>query len=116
MNPPSAARTASPVIGGAPKGYRRSDERIQEDINDQLTQHGDIDATEIMVKVSSGVLTLTGTVEDRSAKRIAEDLAESVSGVQEVQNQLKVSALHGGNGSNKQNESQTTSSSSSSKR
>ncbi len=46
--------------GAARKGYRRSDERIQEEINDQLTQHGDIDATEIMVKVTSGVVTLTG--------------------------------------------------------
>jgi osmotically-inducible protein OsmY len=99
--------------GRGPKGYRRSDERIQEEINDQLTQHGDIDATEIMVKVSSGVVTLTGTVEDRNAKRMAEDLAESVSGVQEVQNQLKVSPSGSGNGSNKQSESQMTSSSSS---
>ena len=67
-----------------------------------------------MVKVSGGVVTLTGTVEDRNAKRMAEDVAESISGVQEVQNQLRVSP--GGNGgSNKQNESssQMTSSSSS---
>jgi len=60
-----------------PKGYRRSDERIQEEINDRLTEHGDIDATEIMVKVNGGVATLTGTVDDRNAKRLAEDLAES---------------------------------------
>ena len=32
--------------GRGPKGYRRSDERIQEEINDQLTQRGDIYATE----------------------------------------------------------------------
>jgi len=68
----------------------------------------------MMVKVSSGIVTLTGTVEDRNAKRMAEDLAESVSGVQEVQNQLKISPSGSGNGSNKQNESQTVSSSSSS--
>jgi osmotically-inducible protein OsmY len=39
-----------------------------------------------MVNVSDGVVTMSGTVEDRNAKRMAEDLAESVSGVQEVQN------------------------------
>jgi hypothetical protein len=59
--------------------------------------------------VTSGVVTLKGIVEDRNAKRMAEDLAESVSGVQEVQNQLKVSASGSGNGSIKQNESQITS-------
>jgi osmotically-inducible protein OsmY len=79
--------------GRGPKGYCRSDERIQEEINDQLTQHGDIDATEIMVKVSGGVVTLTGTVEYRNAKRMAEDVAESVSGVQ-VQNQIRASRSH----------------------
>jgi hypothetical protein len=61
-------------------------------------------------------VTLTGTVEDRNAKRTAEDVAESVSGVQEVQNQLKVNPSGGGNGSNKQSESQMSSYSSSSKR
>jgi len=66
-----------------------------------------------MVKVTGGVVTLTGTVEDRNTKRMAEDLAESVSGVQEVQNQLKVSPSGSGNGSSKQSESQMTSSSSS---
>lgn len=71
-----------------------------------------------MVKVSSGVVTLTGTVDDRNAKRMAEDVAESVSGVQEVQNQLKVSPSGSGNGSSKHNESSpmASSSSSSSKR
>jgi hypothetical protein len=69
-----------------------------------------------MVKVTSGVVTLTGTVDDRNAKRLAEGLAESVSGVQEVQNQLKVSPPGGGNRSNQQNESQMTSSSSSFRR
>ena len=54
-----------------------------------------------MVKVTSGIVTLTGTVEDRNTKRMAEDVAESVSGVQEVQNQLKVSPSGSGNGSNK---------------
>jgi osmotically-inducible protein OsmY len=102
-------------VGKGPKGYRRSDERIQEDINDQLTHHGDIDATEITVKVTSGVVTLSGTVEDRNAKRMAEDLAESVSGVQEVQNQLKVGPSGSGNGS-KHNEGQTVSSTSSSQK
>jgi hypothetical protein len=50
----------------------------------------DVDASEIEVTVSQGVVTLTGVVEDRSAKRAAEDIAEEVLGVDDVRNELKV--------------------------
>lgn len=76
--------------GRGPKGYRRGDERILEDINEQLTHHSEIDAGEIEVKVTNGEVTLTGTVDNREAKRMAEDVAESVSGVTDVQNQIRV--------------------------
>ena len=76
--------------GRGPKGYRRSDERIREDINDRLTADPHVDATEIEVRVANGVVTLTGVVEDRATKRFAEDLAEDVMGVDDVNNQLKV--------------------------
>ena len=76
--------------GRGPKGYRRDDSRIQEDINEELTRHPEIDASEIEVKVSNGEVTLTGTVDNREAKRLAEDCAEGVSGVTEVQNQIRV--------------------------
>ena len=35
-------------------------------------------------------VTIVGTVTDRQAKRLAEDIAESVSGVREVHNQVRV--------------------------
>lgn len=76
--------------GKGPKGWKRSDERIREDINEHLTHHGDIDASEINVEVHNGEVTLTGTVNERQEKRLAEDLAESVSGVREVHNQIRV--------------------------
>lgn len=81
--------------GKGPKGYRRSDERIQEDINERLTMHPDIDATEIEVRVQSGEVTLTGSVDERHTKRLAEDIAESVFGVKEVQNQIRVGSGFG---------------------
>ena len=77
--------------GRGPRGYRRSDDRIREDINDRLTDDPYIDAYEVEVGVSNGEVTLTGTVESRIAKRRAEDIAESVSGVANVQNNLRVS-------------------------
>lgn len=76
--------------GRGPKGYTRSDERIREDINDRLSDDSYLDATEIDVTVNNGEVTLTGTVENRIDKRRAEDLAEDVSGVKNVQNQLRV--------------------------
>lgn len=76
--------------GRGPKGYRRSDERITEEINETLTRHGDLDPSEIEVRVSNGEVTLTGTVASRRDKRLAEDLAERASGVQDVMNQLRV--------------------------
>jgi osmotically-inducible protein OsmY len=76
--------------GRGPRGYRRSDERIREDINDRLTDHPYIDATDVEVSVASGEVTLTGAVESRQAKRLAEDIAESVSGVTNVENRLRV--------------------------
>lgn len=77
--------------GRGPKGYRRSDDRIKEDINDRLTDHPYLDAYDIDVSVDTGEVTLTGTVDSRHAKRLAEDIAESVSGVSNVQNNLRVS-------------------------
>lgn len=76
--------------GRGPRGYSRSDDRVREDINDRLTDDSYVDASEIDVTVSSGEVTLTGTVDNRMAKRRAEDIAESISGVRHVQNNLRV--------------------------
>jgi osmotically-inducible protein OsmY len=76
--------------GKGPKGYRRSDERILEEVNDRLADDPYVDATEIEVTVQNGDVTLTGTIEDRHAKRRAEDIVESVSGVRNVENRLRV--------------------------
>jgi osmotically-inducible protein OsmY len=76
--------------GRGPRGYRRSDERIREEVNDRLTDHGDFDASEIEVNVMDGDVVLEGFVDDRRTKRLAEDVAESVSGVRDVINHLRV--------------------------
>ena len=76
--------------GKGPKGYKRSDERIKEDISDRLGDDPYIDATEIEIVVANGEVTLIGSVNDRMDKRRAEDLAERVSGVQNVENRIRV--------------------------
>jgi CBS domain-containing protein len=81
--------------GRGPKGYQRSDERIREDISERLTDDAMLDASEIEVQVQNREVTLTGTVRDRNERRRAEDLAESVSGVSHVQNNLRVGQRQG---------------------
>jgi hypothetical protein len=76
--------------GKGPKDYRRSDDRIREDISDRLADDDRVDASNIEVQVSNSEVTLTGNVDNREAKRRAEDLAEQVSGVQHVQNNIRV--------------------------
>ncbi|MGN6393496.1 MAG: BON domain-containing protein [Gemmatimonadales bacterium] len=76
-------------FGRGPRNYQRSDDRIREDVNEELTRHPDIDATEIDVTVNNGEVTLTGTVDDRHTKRLAEEVVERCSGVNEVHNQLQ---------------------------
>jgi len=79
-----------PHRGRGPSNYTRSDERIKDDINDRLTEHSYHDASNIDVQVLGGEATLTGTVESRYEKRLAEDLAEDVSGVKNVENRIRV--------------------------
>jgi osmotically-inducible protein OsmY len=79
-----------PETGHGPQGYHRSDTRIYEDVCDRLAQHGRIDARDLSVQVENGEVTLNGTVPNRNAKRMAEDVAETVIGVTDVHNHLKV--------------------------
>lgn len=95
-------RNASgPHRGKGPKGYKRSDERIKEDVCDRLCDHPMIDASNIDIKVEGSEVILTGTVENREDKRRAEDLAESISGVSNVQNQLRVNHRSSDNSSSR---------------
>jgi len=82
--------------GRGPKGYTRSDERIREDVSDRLSDDPHVDASEVEVVVASCEVTLSGTVPNREAKRRAEDVAERVSGVKHVQNNLRVQQQQSG--------------------
>ncbi len=84
------SRARGPYTGRGPKGYQRSDERIREDICERLAEDGDLDAIEIEVRVVNREVTLQGSVGSRTDKRLAEDIIDSVSGVSEVHNQLRI--------------------------
>lgn len=79
--------------GRGPKGYKRSDERIHEDVCERLMHDPMIDASDIEVEAKNGEVTLSGKVASRGLKRRAEDLAELASGVNHVQNNLRVEGV-----------------------
>jgi len=79
-----------PRTGTGPKGYKRSNDRIREEISDIMMVRGDLDASNVTISVAEGVVTLEGTVDDRNTKRAIEDLAEGVLGVDEVNNRVRV--------------------------
>lgn len=81
-----------PFRGRGPQGYRRSDERIREDICDLLTERGDVDPSAVQVRVQNCEVTLEGAVPDRRMKRVAEDIAEATRGVRDVHNRLRVAS------------------------
>lgn len=76
--------------GVGPRNYQRSDDRLRELVSERLEDDHDVDASEIEVFVEGGVVRLTGTVPERRMKRFAEEVAESVRGVTDVRNELRV--------------------------
>ncbi len=79
-----------PFYGKGPKGYKRSDERIREEVCDLIANQGHIDASDVEVKVENCVVTLSGNVSQRSDKRALEQLVERARGVDEVHNELRL--------------------------
>lgn len=75
--------------GIGPKGYKREDVRIYEELCERLTRDH-MDASGIEVSVSDAEVTLRGTVPDLESKYRAEHLAESVRGILEIVNLVRV--------------------------
>jgi hyperosmotically inducible periplasmic protein len=68
---------------------RRSDESIRHEIRTFLSQRSGLDVSSVEVEVEGGEVTLSGSVEDRDARWLAEDLVESVPGVSLIHNRLR---------------------------
>ncbi|MFA6237928.1 MAG: BON domain-containing protein [Bacteriovorax sp.] len=85
------AHSRKNYAGIGPKGYKRADTRIEEEVCEVLARDNDIDASDMVVKVMDGVVTLAGTVRDREDRFAAERLVEGILGVEDIQNDLKVS-------------------------
>ena len=82
-------------LGRGPKGYRRSDERILEDIYEHLLSTHHLDTSDVRIEVHDGTATLTGTVPERRMKHAIEDLIHGLRDVREIENRLRVPAQRG---------------------
>ncbi len=67
-----------------------SDDVVYDQVRLKLAQDRDVGGGNINVKVSQGVVTLSGTVKKDMIRTRAEKLAKKVKGVQQVVNELKV--------------------------
>ena len=76
--------------GVAPRNYAKTDARILEDVCELLTRHGELDVGDVDVHCRNGVIRLEGHVPVRWMRREIEAVAESVGGVNDVENELGI--------------------------
>lgn len=76
--------------GLGPRNFKRTDDRIADEVIRALTDAAEVDATHIEVHVENADVTLRGRVPSRRQKRLAADLAEWCFGVHNVFNQLHI--------------------------
>ncbi len=73
-----------------PIAHHRSDDAIRAAVVQRLSDDARIHAERLHVKVSDGVVTLTGYVRDHAQRACAADDAEDVAGVVAVANRIEV--------------------------
>lgn len=86
----NASERRTPIWHQNPKGYVRSDERIFEDICECLMRDREVDTSQLRVSVHEGVAVLQGRVACRRDRTRIDQVAASVRGVREVDNQLRI--------------------------
>jgi hypothetical protein len=79
-----------PLGGQGAADTERSDREIREDARRALASERRVDTSHVEAVVQNGIVFLTGVVEDRRTKKRAEAIVEDISGVVDVQNQLRI--------------------------
>jgi hypothetical protein len=79
-----------PKHSSSARGRRRPDQNLARELREILTKDPELNATDITVEVEGGAVRLGGVVDSLDAKLLAEELVESVTGVREVHNELRV--------------------------
>jgi hypothetical protein len=76
--------------GKGPKNYKRTDEKIVDDVSEALYRNTFVDASRIEVHVDKGIVTLKGFVSEREQKKEAERAIDHLPGVEDIFNELHV--------------------------
>lgn len=72
----------------------KSNEQIQQDVENAIKWEPQLHAAEIGVTVKDGVVTLTGTVDNYYKKMEAENAAKNVTGVKAIVEKIEIKLLH----------------------
>ncbi|HWI14247.1 MAG TPA: BON domain-containing protein [Burkholderiales bacterium] len=73
-----------------PHSYKRSDERVREDICERISADPRIDASDVSVEVRDGRVVLEGRVPERRMRYIIEDIAAECLRANDVDNRIAV--------------------------
>lgn len=76
--------------GRGPKGWKRSDERIKDEVCSALKHSLEVDASELEVDVKDHCVYMKGSLPTKGMRIVAEDLVGSVPGVEDVFTQIKI--------------------------
>lgn len=90
-DPPQISRN---FIGIGPKGYVRSDKSIEDEVCKLLARDQYLDPSDIVVRVMNGVVLLSGIVNEREERILAERIVGHVSGVEDIENDISVRKMH----------------------
>jgi hypothetical protein len=77
-------------IGRGPKGWKRTDEMLKEEVSLALTRSLEVDPSELEVEVKDHCVYLKGTLPTKGMRLVAEDLVGSVPGVEDVFTQIRI--------------------------
>jgi len=72
------------------KSVNRTDEQIQRDVENALLRNPVTETYEVGVEVEDNKVLLTGEVESRAEKTLAEKVAKGIKGIQEFENNIDV--------------------------
>ena len=72
------------------RAYRRTDERVRDDICERLFHSSAVDTADVSVEVRDGVVIFEGTVPHRGMRYALEDIAAQCMGVVDIENRVRV--------------------------
>ena len=78
--------------------YDSAGDPVGQEVASRLTQHGQVDASNIEITVENGDVLLEGTVADEETKRLVGEAVQTVTGVNQIENMLQVQTVQTGMG------------------